>query len=528
MRLPSTVAHLLRPSPLCSYTLPTITLNHKINECVRSGNLTAARKLFDDYPHSANAVSWNSLINGYVKARQISHAQKLFDQMPQRNVVSWNTMLSGFRDEKAPQKAHQYFLLMKRHDVRPEELTLSVLLSAYLNTEFDVLVPQLHGLVVRSGLDLNLYLGSALMRGYVGLNDRDAFRRVFDEISVKDVVAFNVLILGCMEFGMTSEAKRAFDVMPKRNDFSWSIMITGYMKNKMVCEARAVFDELSEKEVVSWTAMMRGYVRCEKFSEALDMFLLMMKSQTRPNHYTFSSVLDACTGCLSLVTGKQIHLCIVKFGAPLDVILATALVDMYGKCGDVNAAFCIFQSMPTKNLVSWNSIIGVYARHGLASRALEEFEKMVESGLFPDEISFINVLSACVHGGLVKEGEELFTSMREKYRVKPEMEHYSCMVDLYGKAGRLEKAEGLIKTMPFEPDVVVWGALLGACGLYSCVELGEIAASGLRKVEDDHPAVYGVLSRIYGENGVRSGAIQLDELMRRWRSRKQTAGSWVE
>ncbi|KAL8527176.1 hypothetical protein ACS0TY_005159 [Phlomoides rotata] len=528
MRPPSSLAILFRASHFHCYTLSTVNFNHKINELVRTGNVNDARKLFDECSHSRNTVSWNSLINGYIKTYQITEAQKLFEQMPQRDVVSWNTMLSGFRDAQNPQKAHHHFLQMMGNGSRPDELTFAVLMSAFLNTEFDVLVSQLHGLVIRLGLDLNIYLGSALMRGYIGLRDRDGFCRVFDEILVKDVVPCNVLILGYIEFGLISEAKRVFDLMPKRNAFSWSIMINGYMKNKMVSEARAVFDRLSEKDVVSWTAMIRGCAQCEEFVEALDMFILMMDSGTHPNHYTFSSVLDACAGCSSLVMGNQVHGCILKFGVTFDVILATGLVDMYGKCGDVDAAFRVFESMLTKNLVSWNSIIGVYARHGLARRALEEFERMVGSGFFPDQVSYINVLSACVHGGMVEEGEAIFYSMQAKYGIEAEMEHYSCMVDLYGRAGELEKAKELIKAMPFEPDVVVWGALLGACGLHSSVELGEIAATGMCKLEHDHPAVYSILSKIYGENGVGSGAIQLDKMIQKWRARKQKAGSWIE
>lgn len=437
-------------------------------------------------------------------------------------------MLSGFRDSHNPLKAHHHFLQMMGNGSRPDELTFAVLMSAFLNTEFDALILQLHGLVIRLGLDLNIYLGSALMRGYIGLSDCNDFRRVFDEILVKGVVPCNVLILGYIEFGLISEAKRVFESMPKRNAFSWSIMINGYMKSEMVSEARAVFDRLSEKDVVSWTAMIRGYAQCGEFMEALDMFILMMNSGTRPNHYTFSCVVDACAGCSSLVMGNQVHGCIVKFGVTFDVILATALVDMYGKCGDLDAAFFVFESMLIKNLVSWNSIIGVYARHGLASRALEEFERMVGCGFFPDQISFINVLSACVHVGMVKEGEDIFYSMKAKYGIEAEMEHYSCMVDLYGRAGELEKAVELIKGMPFEPDVVVWGALLGACGLHSSVEVGEIAASGLVKLEHDHPAVYAILSKIYGENGVGNRGIQLDKMIQKWRARKQKAGSWIE
>lgn len=528
MRLPKSLPSLFTSARFHTDISFTFNFNTKITEFVRSGNINDARKLFDDYPHSRNIVSWNTLINGYVKSRHLTEAQKLFDEMPQRDVVSWNTLLSGFRDAKNPERARALFLRMMGSDRRPDELTFAILMSAFLNTEFDVLVSQLHGLLIRLGLDLDVYLGSALMRGYVGLGDRDGFRRVFDEIAVKGVVPCNVLILGYVEFGMIREAKRAFDLMPKRNAFSWSIIINGLMKNKMVYEAVEVFESLEEKDVVSWTAMIRGCAQCEKFEEALEMFRAMMNSGIRPNHYTFSSVFDACASCSNLVMGSQLHSCLLKIGVPFDVVLRSSLLDMYAKCGDIVAAFSVFESIPTKNIVSWNAIIGGYARHGIAHRALEEFERMIASGFRPDQISFINILSACVHGGKVKEAEEIFRSMETKYGVKPEQEHYSCMVDLYGKVGELEKAENVIKSMPFEPDVVVWGALLGGCGLHSCLEIGEFAAKGISKVEEDHPAVYSVLSKIYGENGARSGVFELEKMVEKWQGRKQKAGSWIQ
>ncbi|XP_075507067.1 pentatricopeptide repeat-containing protein At2g21090-like [Primulina tabacum] len=505
----------------------TYIINHKINEHVRNRKVNDARKLFDQYSHWTNTVSWNSLISGYIQVRRVTEAAHLFDEMPQRDIVSWNTMLTGFRDSRNPWNAYRYFLQMIRQRNTPNELTLAVLFSAFLGTEFDILIPQLHCLVICFGLNLNVYLGSALMRGYIGLGDLDGFARVFDEILLKDVAPWNVLILGYMEFGMTNAARCAFDSMPSKNAYSWSILINGYMKNKQFDEAKAMFESQRDKDVVSWTTMVRGCVQSKKFSDALDFFYLMMKSGVRPNHFTFSCTLDACAGCSSLVLGNQVHACILKFGIPLDVVLSTSLVDMYGKCGDVRAAFCVFRSMSIKNLVSWNSIIGGCARHGLAEMALVEFEEMLKSGVTPDEITFVNVLSACVHGGLVKEGEELFNSMGAVYGMEAEMEHYACMVDLYGRAGELEKAEKLIKGMPFEPDVIVWGALLGACGLHSCAELGEAAADRIFELEQDHPAVYSMLSKIRQENGIYGGVISEKKIMQKWRARKQKAGSWI-
>lgn len=512
----------------CYCTLSVVNLNHIINGFIRVGNLDSARQLFDKSSHRLNTVSWNSMINGYIRHNHLQQAEDLFDRMPQRDVISWNTMFSGFRKANKLKKSHQYFLQMSRLGDRPNDLTFAILISSFLETKFSVLTPQLHGQVICSGLNLNVVLGSALMRGYIDLRERKNFCKVFDEILVKDVAPCNVLILGYMEFGLVNEAQETFSCMPVKNAFSWSTLINGYVKNKMLYQARYTFDMMNGKDVVSWTAMVKGYVQWGKFVEALELFVLMLSTGIRPNHFTFSSVLDACAGCSSLLMGSQVHSCILKLGIPLDVILSTSLLDMYAKCGNIEAAFYVFQSMTEKNLVSWNSIIGGYARHGLAVRALEELESMINDSVRPDEVTFINVLSACGHGGLVEEGEMIFNSMEIKYAVKPEKEHYACMVDLYGKAGKLEKAEKLIKGMPFEPDVVVWGALLGACGLHSSLELGEAAAIGIYKLEQDHPAVYSLISKLQGESGMWSSVTEIRKMIKSKRVKKQKAGSWIE
>ncbi|XP_015168035.1 pentatricopeptide repeat-containing protein At4g02750-like [Solanum tuberosum] len=455
-------------------TLSTVNLNKTINSFIGNGNLQEARKLFDQSPHLTNVVSWNSLIAGYFKHNLIQQAEYLFDKMPHRDVVSWNTMLSGYRNANNPEK--------------------------------------LQGLVLCLGISLNVFVGSALMRGYVDLDDYRGLARVFDEILDKDVTPWNVLILGYMKFGCTSEAQRAFDMMPMRNYFTWSTLINGYIENKKLNEARFIFDKMSEKDVVSWTAMIRGYAQYGEFMKALKLFKLMLNLGSRPNHFTFSTVLDACAGYSAVLVGNQVHACILKSGFPLDVILLTSLLDMYGKCGDIEVAFCIFESIPARNLVAWNSIIGGFARHGLAERAMQEFERMLKSGIRPDEITFINLVYACGHGGLVEEGERIFNSMVTEYGLKAEMEHYACMVDLYGRAGQLEKAEKLIDGMPFKPDVVVWGALLGACGLHSCLELGEIAANGIYTLEHDHPAVYSEMV-LSSKEKQSSNEILLDECL---------------
>lgn len=499
--------------------MSTTKLNYTINCYIRDRYVYDARKLFDQNPTTRNVVSWNSMISGYVKNNQMSIAQDMFDEMPVRDIVSWNTVLSSFRKAENPEKVLIYFLKMFRVGFRPDEFTFSTVVSALINTRSSVLITQLHGIIICSAFNMDIYVGSALMTAYTDLRDVEGLRRVFDEISLKEVAAWNALILGFMDFGLITESQRAFDMMPVRNVVSWTTLVNGYINNGRLDEARFKFDMMTNRNVFSWTAMIKGYVRYRKFFYAFELFVSMLRLGPYPNQFTFSSVLDACAGSSSLILGNQVHSCILKSGTPSDVILLTSLVDMYAKCGDIEAAYCIFVSMPKKNVVSWNSIIGGYARHGIATRALQEFESMTNVGVKPDKITFINVLSACAHGGLIKEGEQHFADMDMKYGIQAEKEHYACMVDLFGKAGKLEKAEKLIKEMPFKPDVVIWGALIGACDLYSCLELGKFAAKELDCLEQDHPAVYSMLSKIQGYKDVWDSVK---------RSRKQKAVSWIE
>ncbi|CAJ1873403.1 unnamed protein product [Sphenostylis stenocarpa] len=514
------------PRNMCTVT--STQLNYMIDAHIQDNNINHARKLFDDNPSSRNLVSWNMMMTGYVKHYQIEHAHNLFDQMPLKDTVSWNIMLSGFNRITDSDGLYHHFLQMGRSGVAPDEYTISTLLRAVINTKLDVLVPQLHALALHLALNLSVFVVSSLIKAYASLREEEAFKRVFDDILVKDVTSWSALVSAYMEVGSVDDAQTTFDMMPQRNIIPWTTLVNGYIKNKRINKARSVFNKMNERNVVTWTVMISGYVQNKRFMDALKLFLLMFKSGTRPNHFTFSSVLDACAGCASLLMGMQVHLCIIKSGIPDDVISLTSLVDMYAKCGDTDAAFRVFESILNKNLVSWNSIIGGYARHGLATRALEEFDRMEKCGVIPDEVTFVNVLSACVHAGLIEEGKKHFSSMLSKYGIQAEMEHYTCMVDLYGKAGQFDEAVKLIENMPFEPDVVLWGALLAACGLHSNLELGEYAAERIHKLESNHPVSYSILSKIQGEKEIWSSVSELRGLMKKRQIKKQKAISWVE
>ncbi|KAF9611868.1 hypothetical protein IFM89_036512 [Coptis chinensis] len=449
--------------------------------------------------------------------------------MPKRDVVSWNTMLSGYQRNNDIDKAIRYFKQMGRIGITPSEFTYAAVITSVSSNTFHVLLlPLLHAQVICLAFNLSVFVGSALITSYEKWGCEKSLRGVFDEIPVKDVTSWNALITGYMNLGFVEEGCLAFEMMGERNVVSWTSLVNGYINNKKLEEARFRFDAMPEKNVVSWTVMISGYERNGLFMDALSLFVVMWKMGVRPNQFIFSSVVSACAGCSSLVFGRQVHLSILKSGMPVDVVLSSSLVDMYAKCGDISAAVSVFESIEVKNLESWNSIIGGYARHGYATNALLEYGTMKEYGFKPDQITLVNVLSACAHGGLVEEGELHFESMGRIYGIKAEKEHYACMVDLYGRVGELEKAEKLIKSMPFEPDVVVWGALLGASGLHSNLEFGLFAAEAMYKLEKDHPAMYSLLSKIHGHNGVWTRVIELRKMMKQMGAKKQKAGSWVE
>ncbi|KFK37492.1 hypothetical protein AALP_AA4G264400 [Arabis alpina] len=493
-----------------------------------SGTSVEARKLFDQNKTSLDNSTWNMMIMAYVQRGLMLEAHKVFDEMPVRDVVSWNTMFMGLKKSREPERVFRLFLEMRRSGLSPDDGTIPAVIDAVSGSGFKVLVMQIHTVAIRLGLNLSGYTGSSLLRGYTSLRSLKSLERVFEEILVKDVISWNVLIMGYMKLGLVEDGERAFEEMPERNVISWHMMLIGYINNTKIDKARELFDKMSHKNVFSWTVMINGYVQCRDYKVALMLFQEMVESWNNiPSHYTFSTVLKACAASSSLLMGKQVHSMITKRGMGCDIVLATSLIDMYAKSGDITAASRVFKSMPMKNPASWNSMIGGLARHGLGVDALEEFEKMVEGGYKPDQVTFINLLSACAHAGLVEEGEKQFMLM-SRLGIVAEKEHYACMVDLLGRAGQLDKAERLIKGMPFEPDVVIWGALLGACGLHSCLELGEVAAQGISRLRREHPAAYDVLCRVHGEKGDWNSVMELRKLMKKTKAKKQDASSWIE
>nr|GMD75207.1 pentatricopeptide repeat-containing protein At1g08070, chloroplastic [Ipomoea batatas] len=410
-----------------------------VNMYAQTGELSCARLVFDKSSYR-DAVSFTSLICGYVLRGFLDDARKLFDEIPVRDVVCWNAMISGYAQVGRYKEALALFEEMKRENVTPDVSTLLSLLSACAHLGELGLGIWVHSWIEDHGLSSNLRLINGLIDMYAKCGDLDSAKRLFES--------------------------------------------TG------------------ERDLISWNVMIGGYTLKGKYKEALSVFRQMQRSRVEPNDVTFLSILPACAHLGALDLGKWIHAYIDRHQDDFkNASLWTSLINMYAKCGNLEAAEQVFNGMETKTLASYNVIISGLAMHGDAYKALEVFAEMKEKGFEPDDITFVSVLSACSHAGMVDLGRQYFNSMIQDYNFAPKLQHYGCMIDLLGRAGLLDEAMALVQSMDVEPDGAIWGSLLGACRIHGKVELGEFAAKNLFELERDNPGGYVLLSNIYARAG---------------------------
>nr|KYP54718.1 Pentatricopeptide repeat-containing protein At1g33350 family [Cajanus cajan] len=327
------------------------------------------------------------------------------------------------------------------------------------------------------------------------------------------------------------DARKVFDEMSERNVVSFTAMVSGYARVGDVESAVRVFGEMPERDVPSWNALIAGCTQNGAFTQGIELFRKMVwEGNNRPNGVTVVCALSACghTGMLQL--GRWIHGYVYKSLFVFDSFVSNALVDMYGKCGNLKQARKVFEMNPEKGLTSWNSMINCFALHGKSDSAIAVFERMVEcgNGVRPDEVTFIGVLNACTHGGLVEHGYWYFEMMVREYGIEPQIEHYGCLIDLLGRAGRFDEAMEVVEGMSMEPDEVVWGSLLNGCKVHGRTDLAEFAAKKLIEI-DPYNGGYGImLANVYGELG------KWDEVRNVWRALKQQKSykvpgcSWIE
>lgn len=378
---------------------------------------------------------------------------------------------------------------------RPNCFTFSPLLRSCAGSPD--LVPQVHAHVTKFGAHADVYVGTTLLDSYAKCGDVEMARRLFDQMPVRNVVSWNSMISGLAKNGDVAGARKLFEDVPNRNDASWTSMITGYAQN--------------------------GY-----FDETLAMFGAMTSAGVQLNDMAAVSILSACANLGALGLGRRLHKHLDRGGSGLDLFTGTALVDMYCKCGVVDEAAEVFNRMPKKNVVAFSSMIMGLAMNGRCAEALRIFDKMREDGVRPNDITLVGVLCACCHGGLVDEGRHHFESMQRAYSVVPRLQHYTCVVDLLGRAGRVKDAFRFIEEMPLDPDVVVWGALLGACRIHGELELGKYAASRILELDPQHSGSLVFLSSACARTRDWNAVRRITKRLGTSRTKKIAGKSWIE
>nr|UPT48389.1 pentatricopeptide repeat protein AaPPR16 [Agave angustifolia] len=410
-----------------------------------------------------------------------------------------NSLISAYASSLTPTNAFTFFASHMHPSHNANSFTFQFLLKSASKCRSIAQSTQLHSLTLKLGFIPYTPVQNALLNCYLACGRLDSARFLFDEMPRRDTVSYNTMISGYFESGNMGSAIELFDCVPSPNRITWTAMITGFCNNGDVLSAGRHFDVMPEKDLVSWNAMISGCVHNQQPLQALSLFARMQVEEFRPNRVTIVSVLSACASLGALDAGKWVHIYVKKNKFRLDPFLGSGLIDMYAKCGVVEFALDVFGSVKEKNTCAWNAMINGLALNGHAEKALDVFGRMQhERNVRPDEVTFVGVLMACSHGGLLEEGRRHFYHTSEKYGVSLILEHYACMVDLLCRCGLLKEAEDIISRMPMKPDVVVWRALLGGCKVHKNVELAEKIVS---EMEGRESGDYVLLSNLYASVG---------------------------
>ncbi|EEF49973.1 pentatricopeptide repeat-containing protein, putative [Ricinus communis] len=345
--------------------------------------------------------------------KNIDLAFTVFDHVPKPNVFVYNIIIKACLDNDEPFKAICFYYKMVAANARPNKFTYPSLLKACGVATAAKEGVQLHGHVIKQGLTGDVHIRSAGIQMYATLGHMAAARRMLDEDGESDVICFNAMIDGYYKFGDVDSAKELFEKMEDRSVGSWNVMVSGLAKNGMVKEARELFNDMREKDEISWSSMIDGYIKGGNYKEALEVFNVMQEEKIRPKKFVLSSVLAACANLGALDQGRWIHAYVKKNPMYLDAVLGTALVDMYAKCGRLDMAWDVFETMKEKEVFTWNAMICGLAMHGRAEDAIKLFLKMQKEKVRSNEITFVGLLNACAHKGMVDEGLNILDSMEK-------------------------------------------------------------------------------------------------------------------
>ncbi|KAG9444019.1 hypothetical protein H6P81_015359 [Aristolochia fimbriata] len=538
--------------------LDTVLMNALLDMYVKCGSLLNAREIFDCiYPKTL--TSWNILIDGYSKIGQMEDALFLFSQMPKRDTVTWNTIITGFAHKDAS-RALAFLCEMHKESCVFDEFTFPCALKACSSTEAFTMGKLVHCYMVKSGLLSGCFCGTALVDMYSKCGEIDEAVKIFDEHEAAESLGYgrigiwNSVISGyvCNDYnrvalGMVSQAHKlglvfdsfTFGSMLKASTHLHNLkfgkqihglIITSghhldsvlgsgltdmYAKCGQIGTALNIFSGLPVKDLVAWGGLVTGCVQQGLNKLALSLFKEMVSLNLKVDEFVVSSILKVCSNLTGLKCGKQIHAYCIKNGYIWEGVTVTSLIDMYSKCGSIGDGIKLFECIKVRDTICWTGIIVGCGQNGKAGEAMHFFNEMVRSGISPNEITILGVLSACRHAGFVEDACGLFWSMRTVYGLAPQLEHYCCMVDILGRAGLFKEVEKLMNEIPYEPNETIWRSLLAACDTHNNLPLAKCVVNHLVAICPDDVSVLVTLSNLFARLGMWTKSIKSREMARK-------------
>ncbi|CAH8392404.1 unnamed protein product [Eruca vesicaria subsp. sativa] len=513
--------------------------------------------------HRNALVVWNSLLALYARRGEFVNALKLFDEMPMVDNISRNTVFSGFLKNREIESG---FVLLKRM-LRPggfDQATLTIALSV---CDTPLVTKMIHALAVLSGYDNVIPVGNSLITSYYKCGCSVSGRRVFDEMGQRNVITWTAVITGLVQNELHEDGLRLFSLMRKGlvhpnsvtylsalsacsgsqrviegkqiHALLWkvgteselrieSMLMDMYTKCGSIEDAWKIFESSEETDEVSMTVMLAGLAQNGSEEEAIHFFIRMLQAGVEIDANVVSAVLGVSFVDNSLGLGKQLHSLVIKRRFSCNTFVSNGLINMYSKCGDLDDSLSVFRRMSERNYVSWNSMIASFARHGHGLAALKLYEEMITQDVKPTDVTFLSLIHACSHVKLINKGQELLKEMQHVHGIEPRTAHYACIVDMLGRAGRLEEAKSFIDSMPMKPDSLVWQALLGACSFYGDTETGRYAAEQLFQSSPDSSAPHILMANIYSSRGQWKEREKTIKRMKAMGVSKETGVSWIQ
>ncbi|GJV58679.1 putative pentatricopeptide repeat-containing protein [Tanacetum coccineum] len=550
------------------YTFGSVLKGVGYNECLFVGEQVHGSVVKTGY--EGNVYSGSAVLDMYAKCGRVVDARKVFDGLGERNTVSWNALISGYVETGDRVNSFELFKCMHKEGVRIDDGTFSPLLTLFDRPELYKLTMQVHCMILKHGMSSDTSVVNATISAYSDCGSIDDAKGVFDGADgERDIVSWNAILAASLEHDKRALAFNLFSEMQllgfEPDIYTYSTVISSCFNEDVRDQGQTlhalvikrgvahltpisnslmamysgsngihmeyvtrIFEKMEIKDQVSWNSMLTGLSQHGFSENALKVFQIMQSGSIGMDYYAFSAVLRSCADLATLQLGQQIHGLALRSGFETNEFVTSSLVVMYSKCGIIEAARSCFETSYKQNAVNWNSIMFAYAQNGQGHIALDLFSQMRKRRVKLDHITFVAVLTACSHIGLVEEGYNFLKHMESDYGIPPRMEHYACVIDLLGRAGRLEEAKSLVKSMPFQPNAMVWKTLLGACRLCGDVVYATEVANFLLESEPYEHCTYVLLCELYGHLRRWDEVAVLKKTMKEKGVKKVPGWSWIE